>query len=356
MDQTYVILMNRETGEMSPFTKDQLPILTQKGDYVAVTMQEFDSFDQAAAAIDSGVYSGREIPEGPKEDTVAPVVEVKRDLEASKSVPNVAPRSDPRGQAGLNLNEERYGQRRDEDRARMDALANKAFDPRVYDSTYPSSGVDAVQELTPGGSGRNMPGFTPTDVGGPVGTSPTDWGLFEQDLMAGQVDPRRAVSEQLARQGLPTHANRGFLEDVYSNYGALRQMQNPGLTPEPVDLFNEQSQFSQDLFGMDGNSMSRVNTEQLWDNQFSDDYNTALGGQYSAASANGGNVGEQHQYEFNDINTNIAALAPFIGDQNAGYLMTLTQQAYDEYLNSPMRNQMTFATFLRDVKNAGEWY
>lgn len=193
-------------------------------------------------------------------------------------------------------------------------------------------------------------------TGAPVGTSPTDWGLFEQDLIAGSVDPRRAVSEQLSRQGLPTHANRGFLEDTYANYGTLRQMQNPGLTPEPVEMFNEATQFSGDLFGMNGNSMNRVDTQGLWDNQFSQDYIDTTGAEYNAVAANGGGAGEQHEYEFNDINNNIAALSPFIGEQNAGYLMTLTQQAYDEYINSPMRNQMTFAVFLRDVKGAGEWY
>lgn len=229
-------------------------------------------------------------------------------------------------------------------------LRKKVYADAAFGDTTGRTRSDG--SMTPTNLGRG--GITGT--GAPVGTSPTDWGLFEQDLIAGSVDPRRAVSEQLSRQGLPTHANRGFLEDVYSNYGSLRQMQNPGLTPEPVELFNEQSQFANDLMGMDGNSMRRVDTRGLWDNQFSQDYIDTTGAEYNAVAANGGGAGEQHEYEFNDINNNIAALSPFIGEQNAGYLMTLTQQAYDEYINSPARNQMTFAVYLRDVKGAGEWY
>jgi hypothetical protein len=238
------------------------------------------------------------------------------------------------------------------DQAQFTGWQTRNQDPTMFGDT-PGMRVENEWRADRGMGGS---GGVPTSTGAPVGTSPTDWGLFEQDLMAGQVDPRRAVSEQLSRQGLPTHANRGFLEDTYANYGTLRQMQSPGLTPEPVDMFNEATGFTNDLFGMTGNSMNRVDTQGLWDNQFSQEYQDTMGAEYNAVSANGGQAGEQHQYEFEDINNNIAALAPHIGEQNAGYLMTLTQQAYDEYINDPVRNQMTFAQYLRDVKGAGDWY
>lgn len=347
MDQTYVIVQNVETGELMPVTKDQIPLLTRDGKIVVARNQEFGSLEEAASFIENDFYKSGEsnapVSGTPPLSDEAAITKYEADVAAGEQQVREQRSREVNSVANASVTpSSRLANQHSYNRYSMD---NR--DPTPFgDTPNRQAEKDFLGQQAFGGSG----------TGTAPGVSPTDWGLFEQDLMAGQVDPRRAVSEQLARQGLPTHANRGFLEDVYSNYGALRQMQNPGLTPEPVDLFNEQSQFSQDLFGMDGGSMNRVDTRGLWDNQFSDDYNTALSGQYSAASANGGNVGEQHQYEFNDINTNIAALAPFIGDQNAGYLMTLTQQAYDEYLNSPMRNQMTFATFLRDVKNAGEWY
>ena len=213
-----------------------------------------------------------------------------------------------------------------------------------------------------GGTGGNavvpVGGSNPGAGNSVFGSTPVADPMIEADILSGNMDPRRAVNLWLQTQGLDTHSNRGFLEQGYGNYENLYNLANPGMgaMESPVDMHNAALGFAGDLMGTNNGTATRVDTRGLYDNMFTDPFASDVQAKYDLAASEGG-APEQHQFEFDTVMGSIQSLSPYIGESNMIHLASLTNQAYEEYMNSQERaGGMTFTTYLRDVKKADSWY
>lgn len=180
-------------------------------------------------------------------------------------------------------------------------------------------------------------------------------GAVQAVMNGSQVaDPRQALNMYLNSQGLDTHANRGFLEQAMANYNPLYQIMNAGepfLDPEYALL--GAGNFASNLMGMSGNSMNRVDTQGIYDNIWSDAFRNFNSEQVDQTSG-----GPQAAYQ--RIVDSISALAPYMGQQNADYLLTKINTAYEDFLNRStmgdgMQGEQDFLNFIMQF-NPQDWY
>lgn len=179
-----------------------------------------------------------------------------------------------------------------------------------------------------------------------------------QTVMNGQqvADPRQALNWLLESQGLETHANRGFLEQAMSNYSPLYSIMTAGdrgLNPEHALL--GAGNFASSMMGMTGNSMNRLNTEAIYDKIWSDAFRNFNSEQVDQTSG-----GPQAAYQ--RIVDSISALAPYMGQQNADYLLTRINMAYEDFLNRQTKgdgmsgtSQQDFLNYIMQF-NPQDWY
>lgn len=167
------------------------------------------------------------------------------------------------------------------------------------------------------------------------------------------ADPRQALNMYLDSQGMDTHANRGFLEQAMANYNPLYQIMNPNTPIDPEYALLGAGNFASGLMGMSGNSMNRVDTRGIYDNIWSDAFRNFNSEQVDQTSG-----GPQAAYQ--RIIDSISALAPYMGQQNADYLLTKINTAYEDFLNRSskgdgMQGEQDFLNFIMQF-NPQDWY
>lgn len=167
------------------------------------------------------------------------------------------------------------------------------------------------------------------------------------------ADPRQALNMYLKSQGLDTHANRGFLEQAMANYNPLYQIMNPSTPIDPEYALLGAGNFASGLMGMSGNSMNRVDTRGIYDKIWADEFRNFQSEQVDQTSG-----GPQAAYQ--RIVDSISALAPYMGQQNADYLLTRINMAYEQFLDQAstgdgMKAEQDFLNYIMQF-NPQEWY
>lgn len=245
---------------------------------------------------------------------------------------------------------------------RMRLARQAGLFPEVDDPSYTGQHYDDSNPA----SATTRPGSLPVPVGvngdpfaGSWGENFLNQGAYTQ-IASGQMTPEMITRLALQSQGVSPNqrSDAGFLDDLATVYPQLYAMGNPGRMPDPEDLAMYTGQAVLDMSNSTMKDGYTINTHGLWDNMFSDQAIESMG---TLTSSPNSEKGQDPRFtEYQSVQAGVAALAPFIGQDNSSYLGALVDQAWQEYqglqATTGVPGNVDFLTYLRDVKGADDWF
>lgn len=233
---------------------------------------------------------------------------------------------------------------------------------------YDSLGIQGPVNMSPDELARanktNLPDFGNSDnpnPPNPPGPSNQPYNLTHDNVELHSIFNKGGTNDDIARYYMNNNNLDGsmagdFAMNNWDYYDDLWALHNPGVAmPDQLGQYENAAEFMNAMSGPIGtDGIGVMDGYSLWDSQFSDEYMNSERGMGS-----GENFDEISASQYNQIMTNIQAMTPSMGSQNAGMIMNMVDRSYDDYRQLQLTgNSVNGVSFLQYLKSIGaeDWF